>query len=193
MVIVDERGWRLPAAKVDDPRVPALASFFPGDYRVSPSMAKALAIYVERRHFLTPARRREIARHLAIPLIDRFEFRADIDPDLLMYALYYRVYLSDSSDEAADLGPLAGFSPLRRDQNKPQALLGDMANPVSPAVKQPHPMPTATRGGTAPDASALGKSVPHPQPGVSQQGHSKPGSTQQLDTQQAATRSEEQR
>ena len=61
MVIVDERGWRLPVAKVDDPRVPALASFFPGDYRVSRSMAKALAIYAERRHYLTPARRREIS------------------------------------------------------------------------------------------------------------------------------------
>ena len=126
MVIVDERGWKLPIAKVDDPRVPSLASFFPGDYRVTRSMSRTLAMYAERRHYLTPARRREIARHLAIPLIDRFEFRADIDPDLLMYALYYKTFLADASDELPDLGPLAGYSPLRRDQHKPQGLASDL-------------------------------------------------------------------
>lgn len=119
MVIVDERSWRLPIAKVDDPRIPALASFFPGNYRVSRSMARTLAIYAERRHYLTPARRREVARHLTTPLIERFEFRADIDPDLLMYSLYYKTFLADSSTEFADLGPLAGYSPLLRDAGKP--------------------------------------------------------------------------
>src|SRR6056297_1888608 len=119
MVIVDERSWRLPVAKVDDPRVAALASFVPADYRVSPSMARTLAMYAERRHYLTPARRREVARHLAVPLIERFEFRDDIDPDLLLYALYYRTFLADASPELADLGPLAGYSPLRRAADKP--------------------------------------------------------------------------
>ena len=118
MVIVDERGWRLPIAKVDDPRVPALASFIPGDYRVSRSMARTLAIYAERRHYLTPGRRREIARHLSIPLIERFDFRPEIDADLLMVALYYKTFLAESSTEAANLGPLAGYSPMRRDANK---------------------------------------------------------------------------
>ena len=115
MVIVDERSWRLPVAKVDDPRVPALASFIPGDYRFSRSMARTLAVYAERRHYLTPARRREVARHLTTPLIDRFDFRSDIDPDLLMYAMYYKTFLAESSTELPDLGVLAGYSPLRRD------------------------------------------------------------------------------
>ena len=159
MVIVDERGWRLPVAKVDDPRVPALASFFPGDYRVSRSMAKTLAIYAERRHYLTPARRREIARHLAIPLIDRFDFRPDVDPDLLMYALYYQVFLSDSSGEVADLGPLAGFSPLRRDQNKPRGLMGDSTNPISTAAHGSKPNSTPRAGGNMPATAAMGKMV----------------------------------
>ena len=114
MVVIDEKSWRLPIAKVDDPRVPALASYIPGDYRISRSMSRTLAIYAERRHFLTPARRREVARHLTTPLIDRFEFRTDIDPDLLMYALYYKTFLMES-DEEPDLGPLAGFSPMQRD------------------------------------------------------------------------------
>ena len=188
MVIVDERGWRLPVAKVDDPRVPALASFFPGDYRVSRSMAKTLAIYAERRHYLTPARRREIARHLASPLIDRFEFRTDIDPDLLMYALYYRVFLADSSDEIADLGPLAGFSPLRRDQNKPQGLAGDLAIPTSPVTHPPVPEPTRRISGGIPDADPLGKPIPRPQADSEQL-----GSGQEAGTQQAVTRAEKQR
>jgi len=159
MVIVDERGWRLPVAKVDDPRVPALASFFPGDYRVSRSMAKTLAIYAERRHYLTPARRREIARHLVVPLIDRFDFRADIDPDLLMYALYYQVFLSDASGEIADLGPLAGFSPLRRDQNKPQGLMNHSANPISTAAHASNTRPASKAEGNMPATAALGKTL----------------------------------
>lgn len=118
MVIIDERSWQLPIAKVEDPRVPALASFFPADYRVSRSMARALASYAERRDYLTPQRRREVARHLTEPLIARFDFRPDIDPDLLMYALYYQTFLADASAAPADLGPLAGYSPLRRDQDK---------------------------------------------------------------------------
>ncbi len=118
MVIVDERSWRIPTTKVDDPRIPALASFIPPDYRISRSMARTLAIYAERRHYLTPARRREVTRHLAVPLIDRFEFRSDIDPDLLMQSLYYKTFLAESQLEQPDLGPLAGYSPLKRDLNK---------------------------------------------------------------------------
>lgn len=113
MVIIDERAWRLPTAKMDDPRIAPLSTFIPGDYAVSRSMARTLAIYVERRHYLTPARRAEIARHLTLPLIDRFGFDSKVDPDLLMVALYYRTFLADPSTEPADLGPLAGYSPLR--------------------------------------------------------------------------------
>ncbi|MEO9595404.1 RDD family protein [Rhodopirellula bahusiensis] len=115
MVIIDEKTWQLPVAKIDDPRVAPLATFIPGDYAISRSMARTLAVYAERRHYLTPARRREIARHLTLPLIDRFEFRPDIDADLLMIALYYKTFLAERSSEPADLGPLAGYSPLVRD------------------------------------------------------------------------------
>ncbi len=129
MVIDDERSWRLPIAKVDDARVPALASFIPGDYKITRTMAKTLAIYAERRHYLTPPRRREICRHLVYPLLDRFEFREDIDPDLLMYALYYKTFLAEP-DETPNLGPLAGYSPLRKDINK----IRGSANPGPAAI-----------------------------------------------------------
>ena len=144
MVIVDERKWQLPIAKVDDARVPALASYIPGDYLITRKMARTLATYVERRHFLTPPRRREVARNLSDPLIDRFEFRKDIDPDLLLYALYYKTFLADSSTEPADLGPLAGYSPLARDAGKPTGLgesttgsaatTGDFSQPLQSVV-----------------------------------------------------------
>ncbi|MGB0595523.1 MAG: RDD family protein [Rubripirellula sp.] len=144
MVIVDERSWRLPVVKVDDPRVPALASFFPGDHRVSRSMARTLAIYAERRHYLTPARRREVARHLTEPLVEKFEFRRDIDPDLLMYALYYKTFLADPSDQAPDLGPLAGYSPLRRDENKPQGLALETKVGQTGGIGSPQTAPSLT-------------------------------------------------
>lgn len=151
MVVVDERGWRLPVAKVDDARVPALASYVPGDYRITRSMARALATYAERRHFLTPARRREVARHLTDALLDRFEFRRDIDPDLLLYALYYKTFLEDKNAEPADLGPLAGFSPLLRDVDKlPPA--GTSNSPLAPAIAT---QPNAT---TPPNQNAQPKS-----------------------------------
>jgi len=136
MVIIDQRSWRLPIAKVEDPRVPALASFIPVDYRVSRSMARTLAVYTERRDYLTPDRRREVARHLSVPLIDRFDFRHDIDPDLLMYALYYRTFLTDSSDEVPDLGPLAGYSPLRRDENKRRGTVDDTIQPPTVVTRE---------------------------------------------------------
>lgn len=123
MVIIDERSWRVPTVQSDDPRIPALASFIPAGYRVSRSMARTLAVYAERRHHLTPARRRELTRHLTVPLIDLFEFRNDIDPDLLMQSLYYKTFIAESKLEQPDLGPLAGYSPLRRDMKTqaPQA------------------------------------------------------------------------
>jgi uncharacterized RDD family membrane protein YckC len=115
IVVVDERNWALPITRINDQRVPALATFIPADYRTSPTMAKVLASYAERRNFLSPGRRREIAKHLAVPLIERFEFRSDIDADLLLYAMYYRTFLADQTAEPVDLGALAGFSPLAKD------------------------------------------------------------------------------
>lgn len=144
MVVVDEKSWRLPVTKVDDPRAAALASYIPGDYRVSRSMARVLATYVERRAYLSPARRREVARSLTGPLLQRFEFRPDIDPDLLMVALYHATFLADPRDPVADVGPLAGHSPMRQ--------------PTAAESLPPHPtdssaMPATPRGKAGASAS----------------------------------------
>lgn len=118
MVIIDEKSWRIPVTEIEDPRAPALASYIPRDYVVSRRMAKTLAVYAERRHYLTPPRRKEIARHLTKPLIERFEFRPDVDADLLMVALYHRTFLADPSAEPVDLGPLRAASPLLKDAHR---------------------------------------------------------------------------
>jgi len=130
MVVVDEKSWRLPVTKIEDPRVPALASYIPGDYRITRSMARTLAVYCERRAYLTPARRREIAMHLTTPLIKKFEFRPDVDPDLLMVALYHATFLADVRVESASLGSLGGASPLLRDTQRAPAA-GNAADPTT--------------------------------------------------------------
>ena len=99
IVVVEERQWLTGVAKLDDPRAIQLAAYLPPNFVVSRSLAKVLATYVERRRFFTPPRRREVARHLAIPLLDRFGLPPDTSYDLLLCALYYRTFIADRSDD----------------------------------------------------------------------------------------------
>lgn len=118
MVVIDERSWRLPVANVDDPRAAAMAAFLPADFRVSRTLARTLATYVERRAYLTPARRREVAKALTDPLVARFGFLPDCDPDVVMMALYHATFLGDSRKTLRDeLG--AQWSPLIKDRRMP--------------------------------------------------------------------------
>jgi uncharacterized RDD family membrane protein YckC len=99
MVIVEERQWLTGVAKLDDPRAIQLAAYLPPNFVVMRSLAKSLATYVERRRFFTPPRRREVARHLAVPLLDRFGLPSDTSYDLLLCALYYRTFIADRSQD----------------------------------------------------------------------------------------------
>jgi len=99
MVIVEEREWVTGVAKLDDPRSIQLAGYLPPNFVVTRSLAKSLATYVERRRFFTPPRRREVARHLAVPLLERFGLPADTSYDLLLCALYYRTFIADRSQD----------------------------------------------------------------------------------------------
>lgn len=134
MVIVDEREWRLPKSATSDPRVPALASYLPGDFEVTRGMARTLAVYAERRNHLTPVRRREIAKKLTVPLAERFGFRDDIDPDLMMMAMYHRHFLHESDGEPVDLAPLAGFSPLAKAVVEDESDNTEQVTPAEPEV-----------------------------------------------------------
>lgn len=110
MVVIEERHWLTGVAKLDDPRAVQLADYLPPDYRVSRSLAQALATYVDRRRFFTQARRREVAAHLAEPLLARFELPADTSYDLLLCALYYRTFIADRGDER-QLAAVLGAAP----------------------------------------------------------------------------------
>src|SRR6185295_15486570 len=93
--VVEDRQWLTGVAKLDDPRAIQLAAFLPPNFVVSRPMAKALATYVERRRFFSLPRRREVAKHLAEPLLERFGLPADTSYDLLLCALYYRKFIAD--------------------------------------------------------------------------------------------------
>ncbi|MFW6168877.1 MAG: RDD family protein [Planctomycetota bacterium] len=114
MVVIEERPWLSGIAKLDDPRVYQLAPYLPSDLTVSRSMALALAHYAERRRFFSPPRRREVAAHVARPLLKQYGLPADTSFDLLLCAMYYRLFIADHGrDEihAARAGAAGGVFP----------------------------------------------------------------------------------
>jgi hypothetical protein len=116
MVVIEEKQWLTGVAKLDDPRAIQLAAYLPPNFVVSRSLAKTLATYVERRRFFSPPRRREVARHLAVPLLERFGLPLDTSYDLLLCALYYRTFIADRSQDERRLaeaqGAIQGASPF---------------------------------------------------------------------------------
>lgn len=99
IVVVEERHWLTGVAKLEDPRIAQLANYIPTDFQVTRSLARTLAAYVDRRRFFSFERRREVARHLAEPLLAKFGFPDDTSYDLLLCALYYRTFIADRTDE----------------------------------------------------------------------------------------------
>jgi hypothetical protein len=96
MVVVEDRSWLMGVSEFEDVRTAQLAEVLPRDFVVPRSMASALAAYVERRNNFTPPRRKQVAAHLAQPLLERFGLPADTSYDLLLCALYYRTFVADS-------------------------------------------------------------------------------------------------
>jgi hypothetical protein len=101
MVVVEERSWLLGTARLEDPRTKRLAAQIPSTFQVSRRLGQALAAYVERRRYLSAARRHEIARHLGRILVPRFGLDPNTSHDLLLCALYYRTFVSDEFEEEA--------------------------------------------------------------------------------------------
>ena len=111
IVVIEEKHWLTGLAKLEDPRAAQLAEYIPADYRVTRSLARTLATYVDRRRFFTAARRREVAKHLADPLLEQFGMRKDTSHDLLLCALYYRTFIADrAGDDSSSQG--SGNSPF---------------------------------------------------------------------------------
>jgi uncharacterized RDD family membrane protein YckC len=137
MVVVEDRPWLAGVAKIEDPRAFQLAAYLPADLQVSRSMARALAHYAERRRYFSPPRRREVAKHLAQPLLEQFRLPSNTSYDLLLCAMYYRQFIADRGDDEAHVA-------------RAQAA---MAGPHQVSVSPPPgntpdaPRPTYPRGG----------------------------------------------
>ncbi len=99
MVVVDERAWYPKKIALKDPRIASLTEFIPAGFRMSPSLAKTISLYVERRTMMSPRRQESTAATLAVPLMHRFGFRTDTSSDLLLCALYYREFFLDPSSK----------------------------------------------------------------------------------------------
>ena len=100
MVVLVEREWAPELAKFSDPRVAQLAELIPNDFVVTPSMAKALASFVESTARLGPSHSHEIASRLAFPLMVQFGFPRDTDCTLLLCALYYKTFSQFNGTDA---------------------------------------------------------------------------------------------
>ena len=116
MVVVDERAWYPKKVSLDDVRVASLAEFIPASFRMSSSLAKTIALYVERRPAMSARRREVTAETLAKPMMQQFGFREDTSSDLLLCAIYYREFFQDSiqnerSRKSIEGSPMANQDP----------------------------------------------------------------------------------
>ncbi len=95
MVVWEGRKGYNTNLKPEDARAYSLAELIPPTFQVSRSMARVVALYMERRAYLSIGRREEVAANLAQPLLRMFDMRADTSADLLLCAIYVRIYHSE--------------------------------------------------------------------------------------------------
>lgn len=105
MVIVDERKWVPPKLKLNDPAMNPLVEAISPSFRMTRTMLRTVALYVERRGRLSPARRKELASLLAREVMESAGVPPTSDPDLFLCALYKREYDAQwKSNEKPDNG-----------------------------------------------------------------------------------------
>ncbi|HEV2969398.1 MAG TPA: RDD family protein [Pirellulales bacterium] len=99
MVVVEESPRLYGVAAVTEPEAIRLADLIPVNFEPSRSLARALSVYVERRGGFAWGRRAEIARHLGEPLCERFNLPRQTSHDLLLCAVYYRIFVANKAGE----------------------------------------------------------------------------------------------
>jgi uncharacterized RDD family membrane protein YckC len=95
MVVFEERRWRRGIAKIGGPDVEALLPWLPGRIAAGSDLARVLSDYVEARRRFGPLRRAEMAEPLARPLRKRFGLREQHPADVVLCAVYHRVFMGD--------------------------------------------------------------------------------------------------
>lgn len=106
MVVAEDRAGVSPPDPVEDARVGKLMEVIPASFLPSRPLAKALSHYMSRRRYFGPARRQEIARHVAGPLLAELRLPPDTDGDLLLCALYLRSFGGPSIEELLERTPV---------------------------------------------------------------------------------------
>lgn len=100
MVVIENRSYDIGGyIPSEDARTSSLAEYVPRTFQFSRSLRLALTAYMEKRRSLSVPRRREIARHLAEPLLARFGLPMDTSYDLFLCALYFRAFSPDRGAE----------------------------------------------------------------------------------------------
>lgn len=94
IVVIEERSYLGNLVRFDDPIVASMSAVLPADFAVSRSLGKALAAYADRRRYMTPSRRAEVARHVGSLLVERFNLPTNTSHDLLLCALYHRTFVT---------------------------------------------------------------------------------------------------
>ena len=138
MVIVDQKQPTQGLHDVRHPNVLHIASLLPANFKPDQSMSQALAHFIDQRNRLTQQRRDEIAQHLAEPLCKQLKLAPNINPDLLLQALYYRAFVSDAQSEVPLTAPLAAILPTSpsgyAQSPYPQNMVQPITQPLAPQI-----------------------------------------------------------
>ncbi|HEX7376008.1 MAG TPA: RDD family protein [Pirellulales bacterium] len=112
MVVIEEPQRHYGMAPMNEPEAIRLAAELPSGFRPSRGLARALAAYVQRRQTFPWRRRLEIAMHVGEPLREKFSLPDNVNYDLLLCALYYRTFITDRAEEAAQAAEALPVAPV---------------------------------------------------------------------------------
>jgi uncharacterized RDD family membrane protein YckC len=104
MVVIEERRHNRPITRIAEPEVEELLPWLPQQITASSELARALSDYVQERLRYAPPRRAEMAEPLAGPLRKRFGLSERIAADVVLCAVYHRIFLDD---ELLVIGPVS--------------------------------------------------------------------------------------
>jgi len=105
LVIVEERRHMRGLLRVGGTDVALVAQQIPASFVASRTLAKAVSNYVERRGKFAAQRRAEIARYVAVPLIEKFNLPVQTNHDVFLCALYRRIFMAPESQAMEPQSP----------------------------------------------------------------------------------------
>ncbi|CAN5907996.1 RDD family protein [soil metagenome] len=93
MVVVEQRLGKWDLTRPEGKEIEALLPWLPVRIDAGPELSRALSDYVKHRKRFSPARREEMASHLARPAKERYQLPPRATSDAVVCALYHRVFL----------------------------------------------------------------------------------------------------